>query len=130
MEGKRVILSVFIMSLFMSQIQVEAWTCCPTDAARDMYFECAYSGKDPTDCALLSDCQLDIWDDCPPGYDHGILENSGDAVKEYCKLGCESSVCGAMTALKNFDARKIVNGAIEKCLKACSTLCTKGSMTA
>lgn len=25
----------------------------------------------------------------------------GDTVNEYCKLGCASSVCGAMTTLKN-----------------------------
>ncbi|KFK38157.1 hypothetical protein AALP_AA3G076400 [Arabis alpina] len=126
MEGKRVVFSVLIMSLVMVQIQVQSWTCCPTDAARDMYFECAYSGKDPTDCALLSDCKLDIWGDCPPGYDHGVLENSGDAISEYCKLGCASSMCmcGAMTTLKNSDANKIVNGAVEKCVKACSILCT------
>ncbi|VVA96769.1 unnamed protein product [Arabis nemorensis] len=130
MEGKIVVLSVFIMSLVMAQIQVEAWACCPTDAARDIFSECTYSGKVWTFCESKSGCQLNRYNVCPPGYYHGILEKSGDVVNEYCKLGCASSMCGAMTTLKNSDASKIVKGAVEKCVKACSTLCTKGSMTA
>ncbi|XP_020866166.1 thionin-2.2-like [Arabidopsis lyrata subsp. lyrata] len=75
MEYKNVILSVFIMSLVLAQIQVEARVC--------------------------------------------------DAINEYCNLGCASSMCGALTTLQNSGASEIVNEAVEKCTKACSTLCTK-----
>ncbi|KAG2331372.1 hypothetical protein Bca52824_002552 [Brassica carinata] len=36
--------------------------------------------------------------------------DKGDAVNEYCKLGCASSVCGGLTTLQNSDATEIVNG--------------------
>ncbi|KFK38094.1 hypothetical protein AALP_AA3G068700 [Arabis alpina] len=130
MESKTVVLSVLIMSLVMANIQVEGFACCPTDAARDIFSECTYSGKVWTFCASLSGCQLNRYHNCPPGYTHGILENSGDAANEYCKLGCVSSVCGDMTTFKNSDASEIMNGAVKKCIKTCSNLCTKGSVTA
>ncbi|KAF5186943.1 Thionin-2.2 [Thalictrum thalictroides] len=56
-----------------------------------------------------------------------ILGNSG--INEYCKLGCASSVCEAISTLQISDAgEEVVNGAVEQCTEACSAFCTKGSL--
>ncbi|EOA33469.1 hypothetical protein CARUB_v10021136mg [Capsella rubella] len=128
MEGKTVILSVLIMSLVMAQIQVEAKSCCPSTSARNIYNTCRFTGGSRPFCASLSGCKI-VDGKCPNGFTHDTLQTSGDAVNEYCKLGCTSSVCGAMNALQNSDASEIVNGAVEKCATACSSFCTKGSTT-
>ncbi|CAA0405788.1 unnamed protein product [Arabidopsis thaliana] len=109
MEGKTVISSLLIMSLVLAQIQVEAKICCPTKDDRS------------------SKCKNTSQTICPPGYTNDILGNSGDAVNEYCKLGCASSVCGALTTLQNFDTSKVLSEAVEQCTKACSSVCTGGS---
>lgn len=130
MEGKTLIVSVLIMSLFMAQNQVDANICCPSIQARTFYNACLFAVGSPSSCIRNSSC-LDISEStCPRGYTNDILENTGDAVTEYCKLGCVSSVCGALTILQNSDASEIVNGEVEKCTMACSTVCTKGSMNA
>ncbi|XP_010428095.1 PREDICTED: thionin-2.1-like [Camelina sativa] len=122
MKGKALILSLLIMSLVMAQIQVEASICCPSVQARNTFAMCYNSGLYRMSiCIAMSGCQKS--NTCP----NGILENSGDAINEYCKLGCETSVCGAMNTLKNSDASEIVKGALEQCAKACSTFCTKSS---
>ncbi|KFK38156.1 hypothetical protein AALP_AA3G076300 [Arabis alpina] len=131
MEGKRVIISAIIMSIFMAQIRVEAiQACCPTREAHKIFDKCIGGYKGYIRCASVSGCLIIEENNCPPGFTHAILENSGDAVNEYCKMGCVSSVCGAMTTLKNSDESEIMNGAVEKCVKTCSTLYTKGSMAA
>ncbi|XP_010467683.1 PREDICTED: probable thionin-2.4 [Camelina sativa] len=129
MEGKTLIVSVLLMSLFMAQIQVDAKSCCPNTTARNIYNTCRLGGGSRALCANLSGCKI-VNGKCPNGYTHDILENTGDAVNEYCKLGCVSSVCGALTTLQNSDASEIVNGAVEKCANACLTVCTKNSMNA
>ncbi|XP_057775450.1 probable thionin-2.4 [Salvia miltiorrhiza] len=63
--------------------------------------------------------------ECPPGLVNDILENTAN---EYCKLGCASSVCAAITTLQNSDASEVVNGAVEKCRQACSAFCTKAAV--
>ncbi|XP_010414719.1 PREDICTED: thionin [Camelina sativa] len=128
MEGKTVFLSVLIMSLVMAQIQVEAKSCCPTTTARNIYNTCRFAGGSRPTCASLSGCKI-VNGKCPNGYTHDTLQNSGDAVNEYCKLGCTSSVCAAMETLQSSDASEIVNGAVTQCANACSTFCTKGSST-
>ncbi|XP_023633895.1 thionin-like [Capsella rubella] len=132
MEGKTVILSVLIVSLVMAQIQVEGKSCCPNTSARSCYNLCIIAEavlNPPSICTQICGCKF-VSGKCPPGYPHDILENSGDAVNEYCKLGCASSVCGALTTLQNSDASEIVNGAAVQCTKACSEFCTKGSSNA
>ncbi|EOA17699.1 hypothetical protein CARUB_v10006071mg [Capsella rubella] len=101
MEGKTVILSVLIVSLVMTQIQVEAMSCCPDKTSRNCYNACRLIGTYTEACAKACGCKIVGGSTCPSGYTHDILENSGDAVNEYCKLGCASSVCGALTTLKN-----------------------------
>uniref|UniRef100_A0A1J3JV98 Putative thionin-2.4 n=1 Tax=Noccaea caerulescens TaxID=107243 RepID=A0A1J3JV98_NOCCA len=133
MEGKTVTLSVVIMTLVMAQIQVEAAKiCCPTAAARTAFNGCAYSGFPSQSCVIVSGCTYGSENSCPPGYPNDILKKSaqGDAVNEYCKLGCAFSVCGAMTNLQNSDANEIVNGAVEQCTNACSTICSEGFLKA
>ncbi|XP_010414855.1 PREDICTED: thionin-2.1-like [Camelina sativa] len=126
MKGKTMIFSLLIMSLLMAQIQVEARTCCPSTKARNGFSICLMAGSySKKNCISMNGCQAS--DTCPPGWENGILENSGDVVNEYCKLGCETSVCGAMNTLKNSDASEIVKGSLEQCAKACSTFCTKSS---
>ncbi|XP_010470235.1 PREDICTED: thionin isoform X3 [Camelina sativa] len=125
MEGKNVILSVLIMSLVMAQIQVEAKSCCPSTTARNIYNVCRLGGGSRPMCCSLSGCK--IVSKCPNGYTHDTLQNSGDAVNEYCKLGCTYSVCAAMETLQSSDASEIVSGAVAQCAKACSTFCAKGS---
>jgi len=133
MEGKTLIVSVLIMSLFMAQNQVDANICCPSIQARTFYNACLFAVGSPSSCIRNSSC-LDISEStCPRGYTNDILENTGrlinillflrtlfvttrtdqnfiswfwflsqgDAVTEYCKLGCVSSVCGALTILQN-----------------------------
>ncbi|KFK38502.1 hypothetical protein AALP_AA3G121400 [Arabis alpina] len=132
MEGKTVILSVLIMSPVMtqSQIQVEAEICCPSTSARNDFDTCSnYGGGSASYCASVSECKI-VDGTCPEGYTRDILENSSETVNEYCKLGCASSVCGALTTLQNSDASEVMNKAVEKCTKACSTFCTKGSKIA
>ncbi|XP_010494605.1 PREDICTED: thionin isoform X1 [Camelina sativa] len=125
MEGKTLILSVLVMSLVMAQIQVEARSCCPSTTSRNCNNVCRFSGGSKEACAKLCGCKI-VEGPCPPG-PRDILENSGDAVNKYCKLGCASSVCGTLTTLQNSDASEIVNGAVVQCTEACSELCTKGS---
>nr|AAM62681.1 thionin Thi2.2 [Arabidopsis thaliana] len=130
MEGKTVISSLLIISLVLAQIQVEAKICCPTKDDRSVYFVCMLSVSSQFYCLLKSKCKNTSQTICPPGYTNDILENSGDAVNEYCKLGCASSVCGALTTLQNFDASKVLSEAVEQCTKACSSVCTGGSTAA
>ncbi|XP_023633900.1 thionin [Capsella rubella] len=129
MEGKTMILGLLIVSLVMAQIQVEAKSCCPNTTARNCYNVCRLPGTPRPTCASLCGCKIVEGPTCPPG-PRDILENSGDAFNEYCKLGCASSVCGALTTLQNSDANEVVNGAAVQCTKACSELCTKGSSNA
>ncbi|EOA29570.1 hypothetical protein CARUB_v10016370mg [Capsella rubella] len=130
MDAKTLVLSVLVMSLFMAQIQVDAKSCCPSSTARNIYNTCRFGGVPSSICVGLSGCLLIGGSKCPNGYTYDVLENTGNAVQNYCKLGCVSSVCGALTILENSDASKIVTGAVEKCVNACSTVCTKGSMNA
>ncbi|KFK42264.1 hypothetical protein AALP_AA2G233000 [Arabis alpina] len=132
MEGKTVILSVLIMRLVMAQIQLgAAKSCCPSLDARDDYDLCRLVGYSKDDCASTNGCKLvNKGGTCPSGYPNDNLQNSGDLVNEYCKLGCASSVCGAITTLQSFDKSVTVDGAVAQCTKACSTLCTKGSTSA
>ncbi|XP_019087995.1 PREDICTED: thionin-like isoform X2 [Camelina sativa] len=99
MEGKTLILSVLVISLFMAQIQVDAKSCCTSNTARNIYNTCRFAGASRERCATLSGCKI-VNGSCPYGYTNDILENSGDAVNEYCKVGCTSSVCGALTTLQ------------------------------
>ncbi|XP_010486761.1 PREDICTED: probable thionin-2.4 [Camelina sativa] len=128
MEGKNLIVSVLVMCLFMAQIQVDAKSCCPSTNARNIYNVCRFGGGSRPMCASISGCQI-VNGSCPSGYTKDILENIGDVVNKFCKLGCVSSVCGALITLQN-DASEIVNEAVKKCANACSTVCTKGSINA
>ncbi|XP_018475959.1 thionin [Raphanus sativus] len=130
MEGKTVILSVLIMSLVMAQNQVEAKIFCPSTSARNSYNICRLTGASRQTCAKMSGCKIVSGTTCPQGCLHDIFENSADAVNEYCKLGCASSVCGALTILQNSDASETVNGAVAQCTKACSNFCSKNSANA
>ncbi|XP_010461707.1 PREDICTED: probable thionin-2.4 [Camelina sativa] len=130
MEGKTVILSALIMSLFMAQIQVDAKSCCPSTQSRNCYSVCRFGAVTPRQtCAQTCSCKI-VQGTCPSGYTHDSLENSGDNVNEYCKIGCASSVCGALTTLQNSDASESANGAVAQCTKACSNFCTKDSSNA
>ncbi|XP_010431490.1 PREDICTED: thionin-2.1-like [Camelina sativa] len=97
-----------------------ARTCCPSNYEKNRYVLCRLVGRGRQFCISETECQES--DTCPPGW-----EDLGDIVNEYCKLGCETSVCGAMNTLKNSDANEIVKGALEQCAKACTTFCTKSS---
>ncbi|XP_010455585.1 PREDICTED: probable thionin-2.4 [Camelina sativa] len=130
MEGKTLVVSVLVLSLFMAHIQVDAKSCCPSTSARNIYNVCRLSGGPRQVCASLSGCKIVSVSTCPNGYTNDTLENTGDIVEEYCKVGCVSSVCRALTTLQNSDASEIVNGAVEKCANACSTICTKSSIDA
>ncbi|CAA7034402.1 unnamed protein product [Microthlaspi erraticum] len=131
MEGKTVVLSVLIMSVVLAQIQVEAKICCPTTTAKEAYAVCRFRGGLRAVCVFTNGCKIvDDGTSCPPGFPNDNLENSGKIVDEYCKLGCASSVCGAITTLQKSDASDIVNEAVAQCTNACSTFCTKGSKTA
>ncbi|EOA21772.1 hypothetical protein CARUB_v10002233mg [Capsella rubella] len=128
MEGKTLIVSVLVMSLFMAQIQVDAKSCCPSITSRNFYKSCCIVGFPIGKCAKLSGCKIITGTTCPNGYSKDILENtSTDNVGEYCKIGCVSSVCGTLTTLQNSDASETVKGAVEKCTNACSMVCTKSS---
>ncbi|EOA17642.1 hypothetical protein CARUB_v10006008mg [Capsella rubella] len=129
MEGKTLIVSVLVMSLFMAQIQVDAKSCCPTSTARNIYNTCRVVGGSRPSCAGLSGCKI-VDGSCPNGYTNENLENTGDVVSGYCKVGCVSSVCGGLTTLQNSDASEIVNEAAGNCALACSKVCNKGSMNA
>ncbi|XP_019083121.1 PREDICTED: probable thionin-2.4 [Camelina sativa] len=132
MEGKTLILSVLVLSLFMAQIQVDAKSCCPTTTARNLYNVCRITGSPRERCASLSGCKI-VSGSCPNGYNKDIIFSRtqvNDVVSEYCNVGCVSSVCGALTTLQNSVASEIVNGAVNKCVSACSTVCTKNSMNA
>ncbi|KAG2331366.1 hypothetical protein Bca52824_002546 [Brassica carinata] len=130
MEGKTVILSVLIMSLVMAQNQVEAKICCPNRTARDKCIVCHRAGGSMPTCAEHNRCKIVSGTTCPPGYPYTAVRNSGDIVNEYCKLGCATSVCGALTTLQDSDASEIVNGAVAQCTNACANFCTKGSANA
>ncbi|KAF4379022.1 hypothetical protein F8388_022109 [Cannabis sativa] len=131
MEGKNVIMSVLLLSLAVGQLQVEAKSCCPSTTARNIYNTCRFGGGSRETCASISGCRIITGNTCPGGWTNDNLENTGDhAVNEYCKLGCTSSVCGAITTLQNSDASEVVNRAVEKCTKACSVFCSKGSISA
>ncbi|KAJ4869943.1 Thionin-2.2 [Raphanus sativus] len=127
MEGKGVILSVLIMSLVLVQIQVEARVCCPSQSSRNAFNICRLQIPKSI-CLPASGCIEVSGNVCPSGYPNDILENSGNNVNEYCKLGCTSSVCGAMTTVHNSGASEVVNEAFEQCAKACATFCNKGSI--
>ncbi|EOA17735.1 hypothetical protein CARUB_v10006117mg, partial [Capsella rubella] len=90
---------------------------------------CRLPGAPMSVCAGLSGCKI-VDGSCPNGYPNENLENTGDVVSEYCKVGCVSSVCGALSTLQNSDASEIVNEAAGNCALACSKVCTKGSMNA
>ncbi|KAG7636236.1 putative thionin-2.3 [Arabidopsis thaliana] len=131
MEGKTVIFSVLVMGLVISQIQVEAQkTCCPSQSTRKEFEDCISEGNLQILCSAESGCRDTYVGYCPSGFPYGSLTNSGDVVNVYCKLGCVSSLCGALTSLQKFDTSGKVNVAVERCAKACSTICTKGSKTA
>ncbi|KAF8100058.1 hypothetical protein N665_0232s0030 [Sinapis alba] len=128
MEGKTVILSVTIVSLVLAQIQVEAVkTCCPTTNARHIIDRCLAIGIPMIICLDTTGCVISTRPTCPPNFPANRLDNSADAVNEYCKLGCTSSECGPLTTLQNSGASEIGDGAVEHCAEACSTLCTNGS---
>ncbi|KAL0716997.1 hypothetical protein Bca4012_066319 [Brassica carinata] len=127
MEGKSVILSVLIMSLVMMQLQVEARVCCPSQSSRNVFIVCCIQFPRSA-CLSVSGCIQVSGNVCPSGYSNDILENSGNNVNEYCKLGCTSSVCGAMTNLHNSGSNKVVKEAFEQCANACSTFCNEGSV--
>nr|AAB33010.1 crambin precursor=thionin variant Thi2Ca11 [Crambe abyssinica, seeds, Peptide Partial, 130 aa] [Crambe hispanica subsp. abyssinica] len=125
-----VILSVLIMSLVIAQNQVEAKSCCPSITARNTYNVCRLPGTPRPVCASISGCKILSVTKCPSNLPYENLKNSGDVVNEYCKLGCASSVCGALTTLQNSDASEVVDGAVAQCTNACSNFCTKGSANA
>ncbi|CAA7041570.1 unnamed protein product [Microthlaspi erraticum] len=134
MEGKTMILSVVMVILLMAQIQgqgEEPKVCCPRENARYLYEKCKERSS-WSQCLPFTGCRVASGDTCPPGYPYDILKKTaqGDAVNEYCKLGCGFSVCGALTTLQNSDASEIVSDAVEQCTKACSTICNKGSLAA
>ncbi|EOA15653.1 hypothetical protein CARUB_v10006000mg [Capsella rubella] len=130
MEGKTLIISMLVMSLFMAQIQVDAKSCCPNTFARNIYNTCRFFKFPREDCRKNSGCTFVTSGTCPDGFPRDNLENTGDVVSEYCKVGCVSSVCSALTTLQTSDASEIVNKAAGNCALACSTVCTKGSMNA
>ncbi|CAH8262278.1 unnamed protein product [Arabidopsis lyrata] len=133
MEGKTVIFSVLVMGLVIWQIQVDAQeqrTCCPSQSSREEFEDCISQGNLHTVCGAGSGCLESYVGFCPSQYPYGSLTNSGDVVSVYCKLGCVSSLCGALTSLQKSDTSGKVNEAVERCSKTCSTICTKGSKTA
>ncbi|XP_057798831.1 probable thionin-2.4 isoform X2 [Salvia miltiorrhiza] len=128
MEGKSLIMSALLVSLVLGQFEVgAAKSCCPNPKARNVFNLCSFTpGGSDSVCASLSGCKI-VNGECPNGWNYSFLENT---VHEYCKLGCASSVCAAITTLQNSDASEVVNEAVEKCSQACSALCTKASITA
>nr|AAB33006.1 crambin precursor=thionin variant Thi2Ca5 [Crambe abyssinica, seeds, Peptide Partial, 118 aa] [Crambe hispanica subsp. abyssinica] len=114
------------------QNQVEANICCPNTTARSNFNVCRLPGTAEPICATDTGCIIIPGATCPGDYANNILKNSaqGNAVNEYCKWGCASSVCGALTNLQNSDAREIVNGAVRQCTNACFDFCTNGSAKA
>ncbi|XP_030503738.1 thionin [Cannabis sativa] len=121
-----------LVSLVLGQIQVEAKTCCPTTAALNFYNACRILGSSKKTCASLGGCKIISGNTCSKNYIYETLgNNGGDAVNEYCKLGCTSSMCDPLTTLQDSNASEVVNEAVEKCTKACFAICTKGrSITA
>nr|ABA87107.1 thionin [Salvia miltiorrhiza] len=120
-------MGALLVSLVLGQIQVEAKkSCCPSTTARNIYNTCRLR-LPASSCADLSGCKVIDGGTCPTGWTNDILENTVD---EFCKLGCASSVCAAITTLQNSDASEVVNGAAEKCSQACSAFCTKASVSA
>ncbi|CAL9222955.1 unnamed protein product [Arabidopsis halleri] len=96
-----------------------------------MYKSCEFQGSPDIICESITGCKSFSGNACPPSFPNDILKNLGDVVNEYCKVGCaSSSLCGALTTLQNSDGSETVNGVVEQCAKACSTICTKGSKTA
>ncbi|KAF8112140.1 hypothetical protein N665_0066s0018 [Sinapis alba] len=119
---------MLIISLFMMQIQVEAErVCCPNNLDRKKFDLCSATGFPKSACARLSECKIFPGNTCPSDFPANRLETSADAVAEYCKLGCTSSVCGPLTTFLNSGASEIGDGAVDHCVKACSTFCTNGS---
>ncbi|XP_010435772.1 PREDICTED: probable thionin-2.4 [Camelina sativa] len=104
MEGKNIILGVLLVSLVMAQI-----------------YNTSRLAKGSSGCDIVNG-------KCPNGCTKDVLENAGDNVNEYCKIGCVSSVCIALTTLETSDASEIMNEHFEKCALGCSKVCTKGSM--
>ncbi|KFK38404.1 hypothetical protein AALP_AA3G108600 [Arabis alpina] len=123
---------MLLTSMMLAHIQVDAKFCCMTKVDKQNLIKCVDQRiLSPYRCVEINGCKEFRYEwNCPPGYPAAVLENSGDIVNEYCKLGCVSSECGALTTLHNSDASEIVNGAVEQCTSACSSLCTKGSKTA
>ncbi|KAM6542060.1 hypothetical protein CsatB_006507 [Cannabis sativa] len=96
------IVSVLLVSLVLGQIQVEAKTCCPTTAALNFYNACRILGSSKKTCASLGGCKIISGNTCPKNYIYETLgNNGGDAVNEYCKLGCISSMCDPLTTLQD-----------------------------
>ncbi|KAF5206975.1 Thionin [Thalictrum thalictroides] len=109
--------------------------CCKDTLGRNCFDSCVESSKDHRGCASLCDC-VAIYSPltCPPTHPAScnMLENSGAMIHEFCKLGCASTVCDAITTTnKNSDVGEgEVNEAVEHCVNACSKLCNKGAKTA
>jgi len=76
MEGKSVAVTLLLLSLIMGQIQVEAKSCCPSTAARNIYNTCRFGGGTRPFCASVSGCKI-VDGNCPSGYDKSTLENTG-----------------------------------------------------
>ncbi|KAF5196396.1 Thionin [Thalictrum thalictroides] len=139
MEGKgNVVLGVLILCLVVAQTQVEAIRCCKNPLGSACYVACSKTLVSyVVDCEEKCECRSGFEKDriCPNGYDYPTIpfltniENSaGDTINEFCKLGCASSECNAISTLKISDAgEEVVNEAMRKCNNACSAFCTKGS---
>ncbi|KAJ0973628.1 hypothetical protein J5N97_015593 [Dioscorea zingiberensis] len=78
--------------------------------ARNCYNLCRLPGTARDTCAKLCGCLIISGTKCPPNYP-----------KHFCKLGCASSTCNAITStLQDSDD---VEGALAGCNNICSELC-------
>uniref|UniRef100_A0A0D9WQR6 Uncharacterized protein n=1 Tax=Leersia perrieri TaxID=77586 RepID=A0A0D9WQR6_9ORYZ len=125
MEGvKSLMMCVLMLGLILqqSQIQVEAKSCCPSTAARNIYNACRFTGQSRETCSRLSGCKI-VDGKCKPPYIHHTLHPDSDEsnVTDFCKLGCTSSVC---SNINSFVGNEEGNGAVDRCNDACSRFCT------
>ncbi|KAF5201451.1 Thionin [Thalictrum thalictroides] len=142
MEGKgvrapftAVIMCLLILGLVVAQTEaIVLKSCCRNTIGRKCYNACRLLGQAITVCGNRCDCtHIAAGAACPTSHPSSdMLENSGAMINEYCKLGCASSVCDAITSTnENSDVREgEVKEAVDLCNNACSEFCNKGAKTA
>ncbi|MCL7029977.1 hypothetical protein MKW94_030439 [Papaver nudicaule] len=131
-----VIMGVLLMVLYLEQMPVEAGVTCDNFVLRSCYKWChqTFIPTKPEDlvqkfCADYCYCEYDY----PLNY-RKVLGNflktadAAYATDEFCKLGCESSMCSNI--FSPYKSAESVKEAAERCSNACFQFCNKKSDTA